>query len=204
MSIVIPVAGAALLAGGAFFLGTRFSSRKRAIIVPAGRVQFRNCPNCTSALEKRMFEGHEKLACPACEFVYWNNPIAVGVALIPAGENGIVLVKRGLNPRKGYWALPGGFGEPFEHPKKTSKRESKEEVTLDVIIARLLEVDSPPDANQVLVFYVMEPLTPDQTPEPGSDALEAKVFQLDELPELAFSTHAAAIELYKAQRAASR
>ncbi len=174
-------------------------NKRRSAQYRAGKLAYRFCPNCSERLEKRMIEDREKLACPSCSFVFWNNPIMVGVALIPFGpdgKDGIVLVKRKYNPRKGKWALPGGFGEPNEHPEGTSKRESGEEVCLDIEIAYLLMVDSPPDANQTIVFYIAKPVT--TLPAPGSEAEEARVFKLDELPEeIAFSTHAKAIALWK-------
>lgn len=151
-------------------------------------IVFRFCPNCSAQLEKREFEGQLKSACPRCAYVHWNNPITVGVMVIPYGDDGVVLVKRGLNPRKGYWALPAGFGDPCEAVADTAQRESLEEATLDVEIDRLLAVtDAAPHVNQVLIFYLAKPVT--ELPKPGSDATEAKVFKFDELPELAFPDH---------------
>lgn len=176
--------GSILLVASIFTLcGTELSPVRQA---PAGPPQYRYCPNCAHPLEKRLFEDIEKLACPECSFVYWNNPIVVGVAIIPSGD-GVVLVKRKFEPRAGMWALPAGFGEPRELPSDTAIRESAEEANVDIEIDRLLAVEGSTERNHALVFYLAKPI--DKEPSPGSDALEAKVFALDELPELAFSSH---------------
>ncbi len=162
-----------------------------------GRLQYRFCPNCSSSLHERDFEGHMKLACPSCSFVYWNNPIVVGVALIPSMDGkSIVLVERGVEPKAGMYCLPGGFGEPFEHPKVTAKREAGEEVKLDIEIDRLLAIHTAPGGNQVLVFYLAKPTA--QLPSPGSDAKSCAFFPLDQLPDnIAFTTHIEVISAWK-------
>ena len=182
-----------VLSGISFFAASDFQSRK----LRAGRVQYRFCPSCGTGLKQRDFEGHAKLACPSCSFVYWNNPIVVGVALIPSLDGkSIVLVERGLDPKKGFYCLPGGFGETSEHPRDTAKREAGEEVSLDVEIDRLLAVHTAPGGNQVLLFYLTKPT--DKNPVRGSDAKSAAFFPLDQLPDnIAFSTHMEVIAAWK-------
>jgi len=150
--------------------------------------QYRFCPSCATPLKERDFEGHAKLACPSCDFVYWNNPIIVGVALIPSADfKSVALVKRGVDPQKGKWCLPGGFGEPFEHPMDSSRREAREEAGVDAEVVRLFAVEKAPDRNQALIFYLCKPTA--QPLVPGSDALDAQYFPLDALPDIAFITH---------------
>lgn len=163
--------------------------------------EYRFCPSCATPLAHRDFEGHAKLACPRCDFVYWNNPIIVGVALIPSADfKSIALVKRGVDPQKGKWCLPGGFGEPFEHPMDSSKREAGEEAGVEVEVVRLYAVEKAPDRNQALIFYLCKPTA--QPLKPGSDALAAEYFRLDALPEIAFITHKAVINQWRAEAAA--
>jgi ADP-ribose pyrophosphatase YjhB (NUDIX family) len=181
--------GVAFLAGSLFDIGPQIDLK--------ARPEYRFCPNCSHKLETRDFEGKPKLACPRCTFVHWNNPIMVGVGLVPSEDgDSILLVKRGVAPKQGFWCLPGGFGEPHEHPKQTAGRETGEEAKLKVEIDRLLAVHGAPGANQALVFYLMKPTS--VLPSPGSDALEARYFRLDELPEnIAFSTHLEVINDWK-------
>lgn len=178
-----------LLGGMAFYIGLAAPLGRRRI--PVGPLQYRYCPNCSTPLEHRMVDENLRDACPNCDFVHWNNPITVGVMIIPSGD-GIVLVKRGNPPKKGMWALPGGFGDPNECPNNTAVREALEETCLQVEIDRLLGVMGTPDCNQTLVFYLAKPV--DKDPVPGSDALEARVFPLDALPEIAFETHSKIIK----------
>lgn len=176
---VLTIMGAAFLAGRAIA-----SFRKGP---DHGDLDWRYCPICSSNLELRAVDGSRRLACTSCDFVHWNNPITVGVMVVPSGD-GIILVKRGNPPQKGMWALPGGFGDPHECPNKTAVREALEEIGLEVEIDRLLGVMGTPDCNQTLVFYLAKPVN--QDPTAGSDALDARVFPLNALPEIAFDTHA--------------
>lgn len=188
--------GALIAASGAVFLiGSLWRLSPR--IDPKARPEYRFCPSCAHKLEKRDFEGKLKLACPSCSFVYWNNPIVVGVTLVPSEDgDSVLLVKRGVAPKKGFWCLPGGFGEPNEHPKETAGRETGEEAMLDVEIDRLLAVHAATGSNQALIFYLAKPTN--VAPQPGSDALETRYFRLDDLPaDIAFSTHLEVINEWK-------
>ena len=160
---------------------------------PLGRFDYRYCPKCAARLKPREFEHVVKMACPRCPFVHWNNPIVVGVAVIPSRDGkGVLLVKRKIDPKAGDYCLPGGFAEPFEHPEVTVIRESGEEVTLKVEIDRLLAVHASSHGNQALIFYLCKPV--DDAPQAGSDALEAKYFPLDDLPpNIAFDSHKAVL-----------
>lgn len=160
------------------------------------RPQYRHCPSCRSKLEMRLIDNEkERLACTHCQFVFWNNPLPVSVAVVPH-KDGIVLVKRGVEPRKGTWALPAGFMEAGETPEQGACREAKEEANIDIEIDYPLFSFAPPKAAQVLLFHVAKEI--DQTPQPGSDALEARVFPLDALPEeIAFTSHAEAIQRWR-------
>ena len=191
----IPLGCLIAASGLAFLIGTIWRSNSG--IDPKARPEYRFCPSCSHKLEQRDFEGKAKLACPSCSFVYWNNPIVVGVTLVPSEDgDSVLLVKRGVAPKKGFWCLPGGFGEPNEHPKETAGRETGEEATLDVEIDRLLAVHAAPGSNQVLIFYLAKPTN--VKPQPGSDALETRYFRLDDLPaDIAFSTHLDVITEWK-------
>lgn len=162
------------------------------------RPKFTNCPHCRSKLAEREIDGKKRLACTYCTFIYWNNPLPVAASIVPHKSGGIVLVKRGVEPRIGKWCLPAGFMEVGETPEQGAKREAGEEAKIDIEIERLIYTFAPPQLPQVLMFFVAKEI--DQTPAPGSDAEEARVFQLDELPaleEMAFSSHVEAIKLWR-------
>lgn len=156
---------------------------------------YKHCPMCSAPLVVKSFEGKDKKACPACDFVHWDNPLPVAAIVIPHGEDGVVLVKRGMPPKVGDWALAAGYVDTCEDPLSAAIREAKEETGLDIKIKRLLGIFAPPGRNQFMLIYLAHPVTAD--PQPGSDALEAKVFKYDELPEnMAFPLHVQALKRY--------
>ncbi|OYT59518.1 ADP-ribose pyrophosphatase [Thermoplasmatales archaeon ex4484_30] len=100
----------------------------------------------------------------------------------------ILLIRRKNEPFKGKWALPGGFVDYGERVEDAVIREIKEETGLDTKIARLLGVYSDPErdprGHTVSIAYLLSPK--EGVPEGGDDALEARFFDINELPSLAF------------------
>ena len=87
--------------------------------------------------------------------------------------------------------------EVGETPEQGAARESGEEAKIEIEVEHLIHTFAPPNTPQVLMFFVAKEI--DQLPSPGSDATEARVFQLDELPEdIAFSSHVEAIKRWRA------
>ena len=107
---------------------------------------------------------------------------------------GIVLIERGRPPFQGKWALPGGFQEYGESLEQTAVREAKEETGLDVVLVSQLSTYSAPDRDPRghvnSVGYIARATG---SPLGADDAAQARVFPLDQLPELAFD-HAKRIE----------
>jgi 8-oxo-dGTP diphosphatase len=154
---------------------------------------WRYCPWCGSKLETGNIEGKERRKCTKCKFVHWDNPRPVAVVLIPTTDGGLVLIKRNVEPRKGKFALPGGFVEPFESIEAGAAREAKEETGLDVEIEREVWVVMPPGVNEHLHFFLAKPTS--ATPKSGSDAAEVVIVKPDSIPaEVAFQTHRQMIE----------
>lgn len=100
----------------------------------------------------------------------------------------VLLIRRGNDPFKDAWALPGGFVEVGEVVERAAEREVEEETGLDGIILELLGVYSDPSrdprGHTVSVVYVMRA---DGTEAAGDDAADAKWWPIDAPPrELAF------------------
>lgn len=110
-------------------------------------------------------------------------------------EEGILLVKRKFEPRRGMWSLPAGFLEADEDIRACAVREMKEETNLDVEITGLFEVYSAfddPRTSALLVVFLARRFGGELLC--GDDASEARFFALDELPsEVAFEAHRRAL-----------
>lgn len=100
----------------------------------------------------------------------------------------LLLIRRGREPFKDTWALPGGFVEYGETVETAVQREVREETGLETSIRRLVGVYSDPDrdprGHTVSVAFLLA--VGSGSPQSGDDAAEARWFSLDELPELAF------------------
>ncbi|AEH23733.1 NUDIX domain-containing protein [Pyrococcus yayanosii] len=111
--------------------------------------------------------------------------IGLTVDLVILYEGGVVLVKRGKEPYKDHWALPGGFVEYGETVEEAAVREAKEETGLDVKLLSLVGVYSRPDrdprGHTVTIAFLALGLGELKA---GDDAREVRVFPIDALPRL--------------------
>jgi len=153
------------------------------------------CPRCGKRLEKRRLEKRERNCCPACGIVHYENPVPATAAVIFNSALEVLLVLRGQEPGKGKWCLPGGFQEMGETAEQCMLRELLEETGLCGELRGLiaLEMGQNPLAGEVLVvgYHVH---IPSGELKAGDDAVDAAYFPLQQLPELAFQSHARIIE----------
>ena len=158
-------------------------------------IQVKTCPICASDLTTVDIGGKDRIACPNCEFVHWDNPKPVTATLVPM-DGGLVLVKRKFEPFVDWWCLPGGFMEAIEHPEESAIREVFEETGLTVELESLLSAHSPGhDINVVILFYLAKEAKGNL--KPGDDASEVRAFKKNELPEqIAFELHRNLIKRY--------
>jgi ADP-ribose pyrophosphatase YjhB (NUDIX family) len=111
----------------------------------------------------------------------------------------VLLVKRSVEPKKGFWCLPGGFMELDETPEQAALRELKEETGLAGKIDMLLGVSANPSAlyhTVLMVGYLVKSYSGSLIA--GDDAEDASYFHYNELPEIAFESHASFIRMYYA------
>jgi len=93
-------------------------------------MNFKFCPNCGTkgSVEQQNLTDYE---CTNCKWHYWNNPRAcTAIAFIK--DDKVLVAKRGIEPNKGKYDLPGGFLEFDEEPQKGAQREIKEEMGITV------------------------------------------------------------------------
>lgn len=104
-------------------------------------------------------EEEKRLACPACQWVCYENPLPSSAALVRNDKGEVLLVKRGHEPGRGKWALPSGFIEIDETPEKACLRELREETGLKGEIVRLAGVYSQESLlyrNVLIIGYEVE------------------------------------------------
>ena len=70
---------------------------------------FRFCPKCGGKLATKKQHGRALLICTECNFVFYQNSAPTASAIITNKAGDVLLVKRAIQPKKGYWDLPGGF-----------------------------------------------------------------------------------------------
>ena len=144
-------------------------------------VGWRLCPRCGGSLTHET----DHLRCDACGEQYWANSIP-GVQGILERDGRVLLARRGLEPRRGHWDLPGGFLEETESPRDGLRREFREETGLDVEPVELFRIDIEPYGDRY-VFSVTWIVRGDGEPVAADDVDELRWFARDELPaEMAF------------------
>jgi len=153
------------------------------------RFEMNYCPRCGYELVDQEAFGRMRRVCPACGFVFFRDPkVAVSVLLEKRGE--VLLVRRAVIPRIGYWALPAGYMEWDEEPRQAALREVAEETGLEVELTGLLDVFpiNNPNARGALIVFRGRPIG--GTPAPTDDVSEVRWFSAKEIPwdELAFDS----------------
>ncbi len=147
------------------------------------------CPRCGHALQDRFAFGRTRRACPECDFVFFREPkLAAGALVERAGA--VLLVRRSVDPKKGWWALPAGYVEIDEGPVTAAIRECAEETGLIVHITGLFgvyHITSDPRGPGVLIVY--RAAVASGAIRPGDDASEAAFFAPEAIPrEIAFAS----------------
>jgi ADP-ribose pyrophosphatase YjhB (NUDIX family) len=162
------------------------------------------CSNCGTAVVVRIPEGEHlpRHVCPACHTVHYENPKLV-VGCIPEDQDGrIVLCRRAIEPRHGYWTFPAGFMENNETLQQAAARESYEEALADVEIGSLLAIVHILHAHQVHVFFRAKLRTPQIGA--GTESLEVKIVAEQDVPwdDIAFASIEFALRRFFEDRAA--
>ncbi|HET7811174.1 MAG TPA: NUDIX hydrolase [Steroidobacteraceae bacterium] len=120
------------------------------------------CSNCGSPVVLKVPEGDflPRHVCGNCGAIHYQNPKVV-VGSVPVYDGRILICKRGIEPRVGYWTIPAGFMENDETLEAGAAREAVEEARIQVEIGSLLLLANVTSARQVHVFFRSRMLTPD-------------------------------------------
>ena len=147
------------------------------------------CSECGNPVKHAVPEGDNRLRhiCTHCDIIHYQNPKIVAGTL-PIYDGKILLCKRAIEPRLGYWTLPAGFMENQETTTEAALRETQEEAEANVELDGLYTVMNVPQIDQVHIFFKAKLLN--ENFGPGEETLETKLFTLDEIPwdEISFPT----------------
>ena len=122
-----------------------------------------------------------------CEYCgrYANRGISIDAVIV--NDEKILLIKRGADPYKDFWALPGGYVDWDESTLDAVRREVKEELNLDVESADLIGVYGDPRRHPKQVVDIAYSVKTTGEPKSGDDATDFAWVPLSDLPdELAF------------------
>lgn len=156
------------------------------------------CAYCGAKLAKKTIEDRERDYCPACNTVFYENPLPVAASIVMNEKREILLVKRKNDPYQGMWCLPIGFAESHEKLQEAALRELEEEAGIKGEIIRLIDVDTVHNyyyGSLAIVTYEVK--RTGGTVRAGDDASEAGYFHIDELPPLAWSSNEKAVSLFR-------
>ncbi len=161
------------------------------------------CPLCGShvSLKIPLDDNRERYVCDSCHAIHYENPRNV-VGTIPIWKDQILLCKRAIEPRKGYWTLPAGFLETGESLINGALRETLEESGAQVEIGPLFSLVNVLHVDQIHVFYLAHMTSPSF--QAGVESLEVALFDESNIPwdDLAFMTVIKTLKWYFADRKA--
>ena len=155
------------------------------------------CPICGA----KLFPVHDgesvRPHCGDCRRFFYHNPVPAACCFVRRDDGALLLVRRGVEPCKGQWSLPGGFMEIDETPEECILRELREETGLSATSARLMGAKTKPSMlyGSVLVLgFFIDGWSGELLA--GSDCLDVQFFSRHARPDLAFTVHREFLEIY--------
>ena len=167
------------------------------------------CSVCAHPVALAIPEGDNRprFVCSHCGTIHYQNPKLV-VGSLPVweqdGQLQVLLCKRAIEPRLGYWTLPAGFMENNETTAEAALRETVEEAGANIDMGPLFTLLNVAHVHQVHLFYLARLVDLDFAP--GIESLDVQMFTEADIPwdDLAFPTTRRTLELFFADRVAMR
>ena len=160
------------------------------------------CSSCGAKVARRVPPGDNlpRFLCDQCGEIHYQNPRLI-VGTVPEFEGRVLLCRRAIEPRYGYWTLPAGFMENDETAGQAALRETLEEAGARVELGEPFTLISVPYVNQVHLFYRARLV--DLQFNPGEESLEVALYEEAQVPwqEIAFRTVGATLRHWFADRA---
>lgn len=155
------------------------------------------CIQCGHTANYQIPQGDSRLrlVCSNCHHIHYDNPKTI-VGTLCIYNNKILLCKRAIEPRLGYWTLPAGFLELGESMQDGAIRETNEEACACATQSQLYALFDLPHLGQIHAMYLAQ--LKDGQFSAGAESLECRLFDPTELPnELSFKTVALTLKYYK-------
>lgn len=147
------------------------------------------CSHCGGSVELRIPPGDTlpRYVCRQCATIHYQNPKLV-VGALAQWEDRILLCRRAIEPRHGFWTLPAGFMENDETTAQAAARETAEEARARIEVGELYTMIDVPYISQVHLVYRARLLDLDFSA--GEESLEVALLSEDEIPwdQIAFRT----------------
>jgi len=163
------------------------------------------CNSCGGHLENRVPEGggFARFVCTECGATHYQNPKVV-TGCLPIWKDSILLCRRAIEPRRGYWTVPAGFMELDETVKQGAIREAWEEARANLEILAPYCLFNLLDVNQVYIIYRARLL--DLEFSPGPESTDVRLFREDEIPwdHLGFTSVNQTLDFYFKDRPSGR
>jgi molybdenum cofactor cytidylyltransferase len=154
----------------------------------------RYCQRCAAEVGVRELHARWRPVCPQCGFTYFFDP-KIAAAVVVEIDGRIVLQQRTIDPGMGRWTFAGGFVDRGEPVHVAAVREVREEIGIEINDPTLLGVYSEPGEMVVLVAFAAS--APGQRPSIGDESSDVRLFDPDDLPELAFHRDARVLADWK-------
>jgi ADP-ribose pyrophosphatase YjhB (NUDIX family) len=163
------------------------------------------CSHCGAKVARRVPPGDHlaRFVCDSCGTIHYQNPRLV-LGCVPEHEGRILLCRRAIEPRRGYWTVPAGFMENGETLQEAAARECYEEALARVEIGSLLSIVHVLHAEQVHVFFRAQ--MPKAEYGAGAESLEVMLVTPAEIPweDIAFRSTVFTLQRYLEDKAAGQ
>ncbi len=155
------------------------------------------CPECAGEVTHTIPEGDNRLryVCNSCDTIHYHNPKNV-VGCLLEWEGKVLLCKRSIEPRYGYWTLPAGFMENGESLQDGAAREAREEAMATAEDLSLFAVYNLPRISQIYIMF--HGTLKDGFADVGEESLDVGLFEKAQIPwdELAFPAVTECLQRY--------
>lgn len=172
-------------------------------ILPTLVIKF--CTQCAAPVSVRVPTGDmlPRHVCDRCGHIHYENPRLV-VGCVAEYEGEILLCRRAIEPRLGFWTLPAGFMENGETTAEAAARETLEEACAQVVVGAPFAMVNVAHINQVHLFYRGHLEFPEYAA--GEESLDVSLVKERDIPweELAFRSVTYCLERYFEDRKQGR